>query len=281
MTKFERNAADIEAEFGGVVGVIATPLSAEESETLRYNDDVTFPAASTIKVFVLQTLLERVQAGHLTLNDKILLTAAEKVTGSGVLKTLTADRPYPIKDLATLMIIVSDNTATNLLIEHLGIHTVNAVCQQHGWRDTLLTSKLQHGNEPSMTSPRDLTDYFARLWRGELLETELTDTAKQIYQQQQYTDQLGRFIGYDAYSTETGESSLRDSLEKRLDPGGSQRRGRHQQRQDGLRGECHDQGLERRALSCQQCRVAGYRFGFSGGLRTFQRGRLEAHHVPD
>ena len=209
MTKFERRVADIEAEFGGVVGVVATPLQGEQNKALRYNDDVTFPAASTIKVFVLQTLLELVQAGDLTLDEEILLTAAEKVTGSGVLKTLTADRPYPIKDLATLMIIVSDNTATNLLVGRLGVDKVNAVCQRRGWQDTLLTGKLQHGNEPSITSPRDLASYFARLWRGELLGAELTDAAKHIYQQQQYTDQLGRFIGYDAYSTETGESSLR------------------------------------------------------------------------
>ena len=209
MTKFEREVADVEAEFGGVVGVVATPLQGEQDKALRYNDGETFPAASTIKVFVLQTLLEQVQAGDLTLEDEIILTEAEKVTGSGVLKTLTAGRPYPIKDLATLMIIVSDNTATNLLLERLSVDKVNAVCQRRGWRDTVLTGKLQHGDAPSMTSPRNLADYFARLWRGELLGAELTDAAKHIYQQQQYTDQLGRSIGYDAYSTEVGESSLR------------------------------------------------------------------------
>ena len=60
MTKFERKVADIEAEFGGVVGIVATPLQGEQNKALRYNDGETFPAASTIKVFILQTLLEQV-----------------------------------------------------------------------------------------------------------------------------------------------------------------------------------------------------------------------------
>ena len=209
MSTLKQRVTDIEAEFGGVVGVVAASLQAEENKVFRYHDAVVFPAASTVKVFILQALLERVQAGDVSLKEELLLTADAKVSGSGVLKTLAAGRPYPLGDLATLMIIVSDNTATNMLIEHVGVVQINRVCQQRGWHDTVLTGKLQRGNDPSVTSPKDLADYFARLWRGDLLNAKLTGLAKQIYQQQQYTDQLGRFIGFDAYSTEIGESSLR------------------------------------------------------------------------
>lgn len=199
--------ANIERDFGGTLGVAVSTLPAHEL-VFNYREHDPFPAASTIKVFILQALLEHVQAGALTLDDEIKITADDIVTGSGVIKTLTPRR-YPVKDLATLMIVVSDNTATNLLIDVLTTEHINAVCQEHDWQDTQLTGKLQRGNAPSHTSPHDLTDYFTRLWQGSLLNEELTEVARAIYWQQQYTDQLGRLIGFDPYSTEIGESSLR------------------------------------------------------------------------
>ena len=201
----------LEQELGGTLGVFAHEISKPESEPLRYKDDETFPAASTIKVFVLQTLLEQVQSGTLRLEDELTLKTEDQVTGSGILKALSPDRAYTLQDLATLMVIVSDNTATNLLIGHLGVNAINAVCAQHGWTDTFLAGKLQQKDNTSMsrTSPRDLGTYFEKLWNGELLDDPLTQSAKSIYQRQHYTDQLGRDLGYDAYSTETGLSSLR------------------------------------------------------------------------
>jgi beta-lactamase class A len=198
----------LEGELQGTLGVCAVPLSGE-SESLGYREGERFPAASTIKVFILQALLEQAEAGTLSLSDEVVLSADEQVTGSGVLKELTAGRRYTLRDLAMLMIIISDNTATNLLIERLGVGTVNEVCACRGWAGTALAGKLQKGlTRSSYTCPRDLADYFVRLWRGQLLSSELTAIAQGIYRRQQLTDQLGREIGYDSYSTETGESEL-------------------------------------------------------------------------
>jgi beta-lactamase class A len=169
-----------------------------------------FPAASTIKVFVLHALLDQASSGALSLDDEVDLDRREQVTGSGVLKALTAGRSYTLRDLAMLMIIVSDNTATNLLIERLGVATVNELCRREGWSATELAGKLQQGGKrPSVTSPRDLGDYFLRLWGGQLLPPELTLLAQDIYGRQQHAEQLGRDIGYDGYSSETGSSRLR------------------------------------------------------------------------
>ncbi|CAN5859729.1 serine hydrolase [soil metagenome] len=201
----------LEQDLGGTLGVFARKIGKAESEPLRYKDDETFPAASTIKVFVLQTLLEQVQGGALRLEDELTLRTEDQVTGSGILKALSPDRTYTLHDLATLMVIISDNTATNLLVGHLGIDAINAVCAQHGWTDTFLAGKLQQKDNTSMsrTSPRDLGSYFESLWTGKLLDEPLTQTAKSIYYRQHYTDQLGRDLGYDSYSTETGVSTLR------------------------------------------------------------------------
>lgn len=201
--------AEFEQDFGGTLGVRAVPLWG--GDEVAYRERERFPAASTIKVFVLLELLSRVADGSASLDEEMLLEESDKVTGSGVLKALGADRSYPLADLATLMIIVSDNTATNLLIERLGVEAINDSCRRHGWRDTRLVGKLQQGDasETSHTSPFDLSDHFVRLWRGELLPPELSEIARGIYLRQQYCDGLGRDLGYDGYSSETGASRLR------------------------------------------------------------------------
>ncbi len=205
----------------GVMAFALPPANAGSSAPLAATSAVTFnaqrpfPAASTIKVYVLQALLERVAAGTSSLSDEVVLSASDQVSGSGVLKALSCDRPYTVLDLATLMIIVSDNTATNLLIELVGVGEVNASMRRNGWLDSALSGKLQLSAQPpgtkrvpSRTTPADLADYFARLWLGELLPSELTEVAKTIYRQQQYGE-LGRFLDYDSYSAEVGEAPWR------------------------------------------------------------------------
>jgi beta-lactamase class A len=127
-----------------------------------------------------------------------------------VLKALTPGRTYTLRDLATLMIIVSDNTATNLLIDRLGVEAINERCLRHGWHGTRLFGKLQTGDatETSHTTPADLCSYFAQLWRGDLLPPALTGVAQDIFRRQQLTDGLGGDLDYDRYSTETGASQL-------------------------------------------------------------------------
>lgn len=205
------------ARIGAVA--LSIPAGARYDEVwpqrIAYREDEPFPSASTIKVFILQALLEEVAAGRIRLEDERVVCASDMVTGSGVLKALTPGRAYPLVDLATLMIAISDNTATNVLIDLLGIERVRAAIVRHGWSSTQAMGKLQVGavqagrkSSPSMTSPADLADYFARLWLGELLPPALTDVAKAIYRKQQFGD-LGRSLDYDGYSAEIGVSELR------------------------------------------------------------------------
>lgn len=197
------------------LGVVAFPLEGGDADKrVNRRADEPFIAASTIKVYVLQALLESVAAGRHGLHDPVELAAEDQVTGSGVLKTLVTGRAYTLLDIATLMIVVSDNTATNLLVELLGTERINGVIQAHGWSGTHLRGKLQVKRAPdsgpvtpSRTTPRDLADYFARLWRGELLPVDLTEVAKRIYSAQQFTE-LGRALDYDQYSAEVGDSDV-------------------------------------------------------------------------
>lgn len=182
---------------------------------LAWRANERFPAASTIKVFVLQALLEGVAEGALKLTDERPVTADALVTGSGILKVMTPGKSYSLLDLATLMIVVSDNTATNVLIDAVGVDAINAVIARHGWSGTHLGGKLQltappdaPRRLPSMTTPFDLADCLGRLWLGQLLPPDLTHVAQTIYRRQQIGE-LGRALDYDSYSAEIGVAPWR------------------------------------------------------------------------
>ncbi len=203
------------AEPAARLGVVAFPLDERgTADAVARRATEQFTAASTIKVYILHALLEAVAAGERDLDEPVRLTKTDQVTGSGVLKTMTPGTGYTLRDVANLMIVVSDNTATNLLIELLTPERVNHLATARGWDGTYLRGKLQVAATPgagpvtpSRTTPRDLADHFARLWRGELLPPELTDVAKRIYGAQQFTE-LGRALDYDQYSAEVGESDI-------------------------------------------------------------------------
>src|SRR6185369_183492 len=94
-------------------------------ETIARDADEVVPTASCIKLFVLMELMRRLAAGDFTLAQKIPVLAGQQVGGSGVLKDLSAGIELPLRDVGTLMIVLSDNTATNMLVDLLGLDAVN------------------------------------------------------------------------------------------------------------------------------------------------------------
>ncbi|MCA1789811.1 MAG: class A beta-lactamase-related serine hydrolase [Thioalkalivibrio sp.] len=200
--------ATAERAMGGVLAVRASRLDGSEAVSYRANDVAS--AASTIKVYLLGALLDDVAQGRITLDHEVVLEKADQVTGSGVLKALGPGRSYTMLDLATLMIIVSDNTATNLIMTAVGLDRFRAWIARYGWSDTTAAGKLQvpRDGPPSTTSARDLHDVMRRLWSGELLPESETAVARRILEAQQQTTALGRDLDFDPYSTESGESDL-------------------------------------------------------------------------
>lgn len=193
---------------GGVLGIRASSL--DGSALAAYREDDVAPAASTVKVFLLAAMLGEVAHGRLDLEQEVELRAADRVPGTGLLKVLQAGRAYTLRDLATLMIVVSDNVATNMVLDRVGLARFRAWLDEHAWPATRAAGKLQVSWDApaSTTSARDLHDVMRRLWTGELLPPRETDVARGILLAQQQTDTLGREIGYDAYAAELGESPL-------------------------------------------------------------------------
>lgn len=121
---------------------------------ISINEDEVFLSASIIKLFILNALPKN------KYDKMIKLREEDKVEGNGILKSLNSGLSFTVKDLAYFMICLSDNTATNILIEFLGMEKINKFLKENGYFDTILARKMldieaQKSGKDNFTSPKD------------------------------------------------------------------------------------------------------------------------------
>jgi len=156
--------------------------------------DEVVTAASTIKVPILAAALSDVEAGRLDLAQPTAIPS-QRTGGSGVLHALPSVRTLTLADLLTLMTIVSDNTATNVVIDVIGMDRVNQFCARVGLKGTVLRRKMmdadavRRGLENTTTARDQATLLDAIAWR-DLLPAPLRAFALQALEQQQFNDGL-------------------------------------------------------------------------------------------
>ena len=132
--------ARLAAEFNGRLGVAAKNL--RTGERVEFQADVVFPTASMIKLPIQVELMRQVEAGHRRLDEVLEVREEDRVGGSGVLRHLSAGLRLPVRDLAFLMMNVSDNVATNILIDLVGRENVNRMLQAEGLGAIELRNKI-------------------------------------------------------------------------------------------------------------------------------------------
>lgn len=195
----------LEREFSGMLGVAAANLGPGRWDKVSWNAREPFPTASVIKVPILFTCLRLVDRGIMQLDQRVPLQEEELVAGSGVLRDLSPGTEITLNDLLTLMIIVSDNTATNLVIDLIGgPERVNEDLEEFGLKSTRLVGKLmlppekrnaaQRAGMISQTTPQDMLRSMQLLFRGEGLSSESTRVAHKIMHRQHDTDSLTRHL---------------------------------------------------------------------------------------
>lgn len=123
----ELQVQSIAAEHHGEVALFAKDLKTHQ--TVSISPDTPVQTASVIKLSILYEALEQLRSGKVHFDDKITLSAADQVPGSGVLRLLDAPLTLTFKDVLTMMIIMSDNSATNLVIDHLGLENIDCGSQ--------------------------------------------------------------------------------------------------------------------------------------------------------
>jgi beta-lactamase class A len=139
-TKLEQQLAALAAAHQGKVAVYAKQLNT--GRVVAMHADTPVKTASVIKLTILFEAMEQIRAGKAHWDDKITLAKGDGVSGSGVLAFFDAPLTMTLKDVLSMMVMVSDNTATNLAIDRFGLNAVNARIAWMGLKDTHLYKKV-------------------------------------------------------------------------------------------------------------------------------------------
>jgi beta-lactamase class A len=132
IAKLEKRVQEIAAGFGGTMGVAVKNI--KTGEAFGVNLEESFPMASTYKVPIMVEVFKQAAAGRISLDDRVELTDAHRTYGSGILGLLSTGLKPTVRDLVRLMIIVSDNEATDILLEKVGAQNVTETMRSLGLR---------------------------------------------------------------------------------------------------------------------------------------------------
>lgn len=220
----ETEIRSIIADSGAEMGVCVRHL--ESGEEIAIDADRAFPLASVFKIPVLVEAFRQLHAGRFRMEERWELTTAEKNLPSGIL-VFCADGLKPTaRDLLTLMIIISDNTATDMVMHRLGVENVTKAMHELGLTDIhvpltvrgifddLLYSSdptqdlLELAKKPSnrngiaystgpdnnVGTPRAMTDLLQMIWRGEITSRAACDGMLEVLLKQQLNERLPRFL---------------------------------------------------------------------------------------
>ena len=180
-------------DFSGQCGLVI--LDPNSGDSLAINPRQPFLAASIIKLTILYHYGLLVQSRRLDPKQRVALTEEQKVPGFGVLRDMEPGLQPAIKDLVTLMIILSDNTATNMLIDLLGIEAMNETIDFLGLSDTRLRRKMfdweaQEKGVENMITAQDTADLLLSLWNGDHLQPDIRAQLLAIMNLQRYRNKL-------------------------------------------------------------------------------------------
>ncbi len=177
--KTEAQLREIAARSRGALGYCAVDLTSGERFAL--NEDALFPQASAIKIVILMEVYKQAGAGRFKLTDQRRIAKADKTGGSGVLIELgDGTVELSLHDLCVLMILVSDNTATNLLIDLVGRDNINRTLESLGLKHTrvrrrmLDTSASWRGDENTST-PAEAARIMELLFKGEFVSRQVCE----------------------------------------------------------------------------------------------------------
>lgn len=213
---------------GALMGLAMRHL--EKGDEIEINADESFPMASVLKIPVLVEAARQMDAGKFTLDDRWELTVAEKNLGSGVLTFFDDGLMPTVRDLLTLMIIISDNTATDMVINRLGIGNITQSMRTLGLQDIHLPLTIRQifesilpsadptqdpyelavahsnftapanaagyskGPENNVSTPRDMSALLAMIYQGRAASRAASDEMLRILLKQTLNDRLPRFL---------------------------------------------------------------------------------------
>ncbi len=200
--------------------------------------------ASTIKLPVMAAVFDLVAKGRVKWDETLVLREEDKVSGSGVLREFSSGIRLPLRDVVHMMIVVSDNTATNMVLERITADAVNEFSDRLGLKQTLSLRKVRgDGNQlkaPTgwskagmieenrrfglgISTSRDMGVLIEKLVKGEVVSAEASKQMLDILGRQQYKDGIGRRLPEDKYKVHSKSGALdalRSDVGLAVTPGG-------------------------------------------------------------
>ena len=210
---FEERIVLLEQAFSGRIGFHAVRLEHGEEVGLRADD--TFPTASVIKIGLCCAVLDLVRRGEADLDGRLQLPPpGQRVAGGGILKQLDVEE-VSLRDAIELAITLSDNVATNALLERCDTERVNAYLGSVGLAHTRVLGPIDftrithdvHGGI-GISTPREQTTLLAALERGEILNSDLCAYLRQVLERQHYQDQIPRWLDWNPYAQYHGRDQV-------------------------------------------------------------------------
>lgn len=226
--KIEKYIKDLEADYGIYIKHLQT------NEEVNIQEDKLFQTASVVKLPVLAALYEKVYSGEIKLNQRIQLTEEDYVPGSGVFQEMEYGIKPTIKDLATMMIIVSDNLATDKLLKILGgVNPVKEAMDRLGLKNIYIKHSIwellslsvgipyqpysaelfdeiirrlkeqevdwesvvyQHNKESNVSSAKDMSLLLELFAKGEFVSTKCSSEIVDILSRQHYQQRIGGLL---------------------------------------------------------------------------------------
>ncbi|HUF53770.1 MAG TPA: serine hydrolase [Dehalococcoidia bacterium] len=170
----------------------------QSGERIGHDEDDVMPTASLIKVPILVALYRAAHEGRFALSDRIQNREDQKVLGSGVLIHLAPGVDMTVRDAAVLMIIISDNVATNMCIDLVGIDSINQAMRDLGLRETTLFQRLGDrsagldARKMSVSTAGEMNRLLELIARHEVVSPESSEDILRIMRRQDYRHELTR-----------------------------------------------------------------------------------------
>lgn len=220
-TSLEDSVRRIAAEFGGRIGLYGRDLRPGRSAEIALDADDLFPTASMIKLPVLLELFRQVEAGQTSLDETIPLRDEDRVGGGGLLRHLSLGLALSVRDHAFLMMSISDNWSTNVLIERVGIDNVNATLDRLGFPRTRLKNRIDFAHvwdDPDhlgVGTPREFAEMMELVHHRRVLSPasceEMLRAMGGIG-----ADRIGRYLPINAFAAELRERGLLEGPDVRI-----------------------------------------------------------------
>lgn len=192
MEELVRKVQELIAPSKGTWGVVLEDLNS--GQKWEYNEQELFYAASVIKVPIMASVYSSVERGDLALTDLVVLNKEDYVGGSGVLQHFTPGSSLPLQDIIMLMIIQSDNTATNLLIDLVGVEDIRSSMKEAGMVYSTFYNKLMlskpNPKGANRIAPVDISVLLHKMATGKLVSSKASDQMVDVMKKQQIRDCL-------------------------------------------------------------------------------------------